>query len=539
MDFLLHIFNRMHRFLRHITSYKKTMVVLVGILALAACAYVGFRRGLPVPIIHDEFSYLLAGDTFAHGRITNPTHPVWKCFETFHELQKPSYMSRYPPMQGVFLAIGQKCCGHPVWGVWLSVALMCASICWMLQAWVSPTWALIGGLLAIIHPFIGAASPWAQTYMGGAAAAIGGAWVIGALKALSKKRDIGNAFIMAFGMAIVMNSRPFEGALFIMPILMLLVFWTFWAEKDFRKSFIRIALPSLIVVGILTVLAMGCYNKAITGRFFVMPCMLYEQTYSRYPVFIGQKERPVITFNNEQMRKFDGEQIYSEYVKYSKYQTHWQTIGDRFLNTYYSKTTVKGLLLIPFVLCLCLLFFRNKWILFLTATIGFYVVVQSSIIYNDFHYFAPFMGACFVMMMMGFRILNSFRFKQFPLGALLTIGYLVFIVYTGLVEMNKPDLIGARTWYKQRQGMIDSLKKQGGKHLILVGYGQGHTYHNEWVYNEADIDKAPVVWARSLDNFSNQALVRYFHDRKIWFLWLETNKSFFLPLDELIQIQKK
>ena len=147
--------------------------------------------------------------------MTNPTHRFWKHFESIHIIHKPTYASKYPPGQGFALAAGQVLAGKPIVGVWLSLAVACAAICWMLQAWLPLRWAFAGGMLSALHPWL---IFWGQSYWGGAVSILGGALLYGSLRRLMNRPRIETAFLMGIGLFLLSISRPFEGFLTAIPI---------------------------------------------------------------------------------------------------------------------------------------------------------------------------------------------------------------------------------------------------------------------------------------------------------------------------------
>src|SRR5262249_22398157 len=142
---------------RPVLASMLVFVLVIGI-RLALLPWVP----IPSPQVHDEFSHLLLGDTLAHGRLTNPTSPMWMHFETFHVNMLPTYQSMYLPGQGIFLALGQVLFGTPFAGVLLSVGLMCVAYLWAFRGWLPPRWAMLGTLLTVIR-YCGA-DYWSNSY---------------------------------------------------------------------------------------------------------------------------------------------------------------------------------------------------------------------------------------------------------------------------------------------------------------------------------------------------------------------------------------
>jgi hypothetical protein len=237
------LFHRLEVLGARLAHHQRLAILAIAALTILLRLSLLWILPVPIPVIQDEFSYLLAADTFAHGRLTNPPSPFWIFFDEVHVNQLPTYMSKYPPAQGAILAIGQLL-GHPFIGVVLSAAIMCAAILWMLQGWLPPEWALLGGTLVLLR--LGIFTYWIDSYWGGAVTAIGGALVLGALPRILHFQRPRDAVLLALGAAILLNSRPFEGAILCLPVAVVLFVWLCGRRRPpWRAVLPRVVAPLL------------------------------------------------------------------------------------------------------------------------------------------------------------------------------------------------------------------------------------------------------------------------------------------------------
>jgi hypothetical protein len=498
-------------------------VTLIGLIALAGSAAVGVAIGVREPKIHDEFSYLLAADTFAHGRLTNPTHPMWVHFESFHIIHQPTYMSKYPPAQGLALAAGQLLGGHPIVGVWLSFGLMCAAICWMLYAWVPPRWAILGGVLVMINPMLGIAGYWAQSYWGGAVAATGGALVLGGVRRLMRQARVRDSLLTGIGLAILTNSRPFEGLLVSLPAGVFLFLHII--NQRGRVLWIpiqRVVVPIVIVLA-LTITGMGFYNLRVTENPLRMPYQIHEATYAMTPVFLWQKLPPEPEYSHQVIRDFHANYALPFY-------TTQRSILGFLLENGYSVLSLEfrtlSIFLIPVIIAFPVLLrwmLRDRWA---TRALLIYFVLVSGLLTETFkspHYLAPVIGLNYYFVVSALRLLSWRKRKIGHLIVWLTPLLALVVLVVSLYASLKKD--SPSSWHLQRAQLLEQLKREEGKHLVVVGYGPGHSVHNEWVYNDPDIDRARVVFARAIDNTQDCQLVEYFKSRRIWSLDVNEDQS--------------
>jgi hypothetical protein len=546
-------------------------ILFIGLLAFAGDAVVSKWKP-PLPIAPDEFSYLFAADTFASGRVTNPTPAQWQHFETPEVLVRPSYQSKYPPGQGLFLAIGQGVAGNPLVGVWLSSALACAALCWMLQAWVGETWALYGALLATLQ--LAWLGHWAQSYWGGMVAALGGALLYGGVRRVAEKPSnwarFRAALWLAVGLVILANTRPFEGLLAAAPAGAAVAAYV-WRKQNARRFVREVLLPALAVL-LLGAFVTLAYNQRVTGSPWQLPYQVYERQYDAVPSFIFQRLRPWPHLQDAAMTAAAVDTLaawrwahgfYRLAFMASKLMGLWQFAFGTALSLPFVllawaerwSTTTRVLQVIAFAVvqamavmaflfwpspnlvwiaglllalllqaALLIFFFPDFWervALAALALVAVGLVLETWRFHS--HYIAPVVPLAFVLIVQAIHRSWQWTLGTRAPGKILALGLPPLVLAIAAAGSASPPG-PLEHWAEQRAALQKRLESLPGRQLVIVHYGSRHDFYEEWVNNRADLQRAPVVWARERSREEDCQLIASYGGRTVWLLDADRNQ---------------
>jgi len=124
----------------------------------------------------------------------------------------------------------------------------------------------------------------------------------------------------------------------------------------------------------------------------------------------------------------------------------------------------------------------------------------------------PLHFACSTQFWCRHYAVSAFRGRRIGLGvARAAVVLLLFQTATAI-----PERLRHPFGLRSRAEVVNKLSHMPGKHLIIVRYGPAHNINFDWVYNDADIDRSKVVWARDMGAEQNAKLLAYYRDRQVW-----------------------
>ncbi len=522
-------FKRIERGLGRLACRRGLAVATVGLSALFLRLAILPIHPIPNPFGADDFSNLLAADTFAHGRLTNPTPAMWVHFETIHIDMKPTYMSMYFPAQGLVLAAGKVLFGQPWVGVMVAGALMCAGLCWMLQGWMPPSWALLGGFLAVMRLTL--FSYWTNTYHNaGPISALGGALVLGALPRFVRGARGRHALIMAAGVVLLVLTRPYEGMLLSLPVVLALVHWLVSAKsRPGAAVLFRRTAPALALL-IAAAAWLGYYDYRVFGSPTTLPYTINRATYATAPYFVWQNPRPEPAYHHAEMRRF---YRIDELDDYYRVRSNPGLVAMTLIKAFRGILFFTGIALLPplFMLPWALRDRRIRFLVFCLIVLAAGMTIQ---IYLFPHYLAPFTGAFYAVGLQAMRHLRLFSPGGQAVGMAIVRFSVAICVVMAVLRLfdqqlhcpvpERPVSTWICNWFgpdhfdTERGAVERTLTQLPGEQLAIVRYSPNHDPIDEWVFNAADIDDSKVIWARAMDPAEDRELIQYYSKRKAWLI---------------------
>ena len=477
----------------------------------------GAMRSWPHPSNMDEFSVLLGADTFRHGRLTNATPPLWQHFETLHVIFTPTYCSKYPPGPALLLALCQLVFRDPIWALWLSTVGACVALAWMLLAWFPLRWAMLGAFFAALHPLV---VSWGRFYLCCNLGVLGAALLVGSAKRIVRRCTYSSGILLACGVAVLVNVRPYEGVVLCFGVGI----WLLLSLMRNQPSSLPLLLTAVLPVLLLTFAAMAYYNWRLTGSALKMPYAIHAAQYDSAPPFWFQASHPKWDYRHENLLNFHVWEL-NTYLDMQDPGLRLKILGQRLrvlFFWFFDLSMIALLWIVPV--------FRRRSLRPVLLLSGLLLVAFMLTTWLNSNYISEAVPIYLIILTACLRQLMRAVVPgtTLPVGPLLIL-FLAIGTFAWALQDVQPFELNDSDYGYTRAQIIADLQSRGGRHLIFVHYSAQHPRAEEWIYNDSDISNSQVIWAHDMGATENQHLVDVYGGRELWELNADVKPQRLLP----------
>jgi hypothetical protein len=342
------------------------------------------------------------------------------------------------------------------------------------------------------------------------------------------------------GAAIMFLSRPFEGAT-------VLAIVGGVAVVDLLRRPRQQTIRHLVAftVGALVALAPAAawqlyYNWRVTGEPLTMPYTTYTRQYVMAPPLYWQPLRNDITYRSLEFRRFSVEDEYEPRAAMRSVRGFLRGTSDQLWGLIVGYVNPE-MLLLPLIAAVVPLVRRRArggalsrrrrallWAISLVLLAPLIHVLCSP--WMRIAYMAPSVAGLSLWLMLGLRALARWRVRRLALGRGLACAVVVAQVFAVVLIAWRLHAIWSRQPGEHRVQVVNYLRQQPGDHLVVVRYGPRHDVQFEWVWNDADVPHAKIVFARYSDAASNRQLIESYPGRRLWGLDVNDGNARLTPL---------
>ena len=507
-----------------INRFASNYIVSITILIAASIALRAIYwpvMGMPQPIVADETSILLQSALYSSGHIA-ADYGLSPNFQSIYAIMAPKYASMYPPLRALPMFAGRSL-GLGEWGgVWaFSTALVIACYL-MLRRYISASIAFTVSFVIIVR--LGIFSFWINSFFGAELPALGGVLAVLGVKLASEKLNYWSSAAFGLGAALLLTTRPYEGALLVTPLGVAYLIYMFRQPRDPKTIAAALMLASTPILAGLALIVTS--NITITGNWKSFAYNYYRQLYGGQPALLFQHAAAPVS----QKYGFFTHWLALESREFKESRSFVKLMTSELLRLFnYWNFYVGSALLIPFALGLAQL---RKHAALMTAG----AVLLAGLLletWNHSIYASPIFGIVILTIGFGFDRLRQIRLRDKPVGIALARG-VVIVVCLGVVyptfialrghESGNPtpfsDVNSYCCWIHPKSlhvAIDDYLHHRTRSNSIVFVDSSEQAPIYDVVYNGANLANQSVVWANS-DLTYNADVARRFPGRALWLL---------------------